>query len=135
MGLINIRPTAKAKKTVVKKKFEEKANLKKLLFFVTIVNDGIADNVVKLMENCNCNTSFIEKGNGTANRAVLEILGVTDNKKEVVFSLISEDIVDTVKQELDIFFQAAKRNRGIGFSIKVDSVIGVKLYKFLTNTL
>lgn len=123
------------KKLPIQKPFEEKNDLKKVVFFVTIVNGGISDNIVKLLQNCGVNTSFIEKGNGTASRAVLDIMGIADNKKDIVMSLTSEDNVPLIKEELQIFFNAAKRNRGIGFSIKLDSMVGVKLYKFLTNTL
>ena len=39
------------------------------------------------------------------------------------------------KKELEAFFKVSKRNRGIGFSIPMTSLIGMKLYQFLVDTL
>ena len=78
---------------------------------------------------------FIEVGNGTANKNVLDILGIEDNAKEIIFALIKTELVKDARKELEAFFMASKKNKGIGFAIDLTSIIGVKLYRFLTNSL
>ena len=77
--------------------------------------------------------SFVQVGRGTASKNVLDVLGIEENKKEVVLSLIPKDNVTQVKNELEAFFASNKRNKGIGFSICMNSVAGVKLYRFLAD--
>lgn len=115
--------------------FEKTNDIKKLSLYVTIVNKGQANAVTSLFQRMGSAVQFIEVGNGTANRNVLDILGIEDNAKEVVFSLIKKELVIDARNELEAFFMASKKNKGIGFSIDLTSIIGVKLYRFLTDSL
>lgn len=117
----------------ITKPFEETADLKKLCLFVTIVNNGLSSPIVKLFEHNGCSAQFIEHGEGTATRQVLDILGVEDTRKDVVFSFIKEESKEDIKQELEAFFAINKKNKGIAFSIPMTSVIGIKVYQFLAN--
>ena len=121
----------KAKET----KFEEKKDLDKLYVYFTIVNSGVADSVVKVFEEMGCSVSFIQNGTGTASEEVRKALHIQDSRKEVVISIIRESRLDDIEKELAAFFLAAKRNRGIAFATKMDAIQGVRLYKFLSQTL
>ena len=123
-----------------KKKKEEKTtsennneNIQKLVVFVTIVNHGLADPVAKLFQNAGSNVQFIERGNGTASKEIRDILGIEDTAKDLIFSIIREDKAKEIKPDLLAFFKANKYNKGIGFTIPMTSIIGVKLYQFLTD--
>lgn len=108
---------------------------KKLLMFITIVNRGQGNFVLKLFESEGANAQFVQYGEGTAQKEIRDILGIEDNTKEIIVSLISEDKIESAKKELEAFFKISKRNRGIGFSIPMTSLIGMKLYQFLTDSL
>ena len=108
---------------------------KKLLMFITIVNRGQGNYVLKLFESEGANAQFVQYGEGTAQKEIRDILGIEDNTKEIIVSLISEDKIESAKKELEAFFKISKRNRGIGFSISMTSLIGMKLYQFLTDSL
>lgn len=108
---------------------------KKLLMFITIVNRGQGNYVLKLFESEGANAQFVQYGEGTAQKEIRDILGIEDNTKEIIVSLISEDKIESAKKELEAFFKISKRNRGIGFSIPMTSLIGMKLYQFLTDSL
>ncbi|HKL72806.1 MAG TPA: hypothetical protein VJY64_01350 [Candidatus Onthovivens sp.] len=125
----------KTKKAKVKiPLLEENPNLTKLVLFVTIINHTQAESVVNLTRKFRSSASFIENGSGTAEREVLDILGINDDDRDVIFSFIREDMLSDFKKELDAFFMASKKNRGIGFSIPLTSIIGVKIYQFLTDS-
>lgn len=119
----------------VSKRKKKAIDTKKLLLFVTIVNRGQGNFVLKLFESEGANAQFVQYGEGTAQKEIRDILGIEDNSKEVIISLISEDKIESAKKELEAFFKIRKRNRGIGFSIPMTSLIGMKLYQFLVDTL
>lgn len=114
--------------------FEERKGLEKLVFYVVIVNYGQSENIAKLLKENHSSAQFIKKGEGTATKQVYSILGIEDNRKDVVFSLVGESHVKQIKNELDAYFASSKKNRGIAFTIDVTSIVGVKLYKFFTQT-
>ena len=135
----------KAKKPLLKKKevapkeevrpaFETREDIKRLCLYTIIVPRGQSDNIVRILKAYKSSAQFIQYGEGTASNAIREILGTEDTKKDVIFSLIREDVIPDIKKELDVYFIASKRNRGIAFTIQLTSIVGVKLYKFLTQT-
>lgn len=123
-----------------KKKIEETDKVKeeqkeKLSIFVTIVPRGQGHPVSKLFYLGGSNAQFIESGEGTAVKAIRDILGIEDNSKDIIFSIIPNNKIEDMKRELEAFFRASKRNKGIGFSIPMTSLIGMKVYQFLTATI
>ena len=101
--------------------------------FITIVNRGQGNYVLKIFEQEGSNAQFVQLGEGTAQKEVRDILGIEDNGKEIIISLIANERIEGVKNELEAFFKVNKRNRGIGFSIPMTSLIGMKVYQFLTD--
>lgn len=116
------------------KPFEEREELKKLVFYVTIVNFGQGDNIIRLLKANHSSAQFIQSGEGTATSKIRDVLNIDDTRKEIVFSLIREDYLNDYQKELEAYFASAKRNKGVGFAINLDSIVGVKLYKFFTQT-
>lgn len=114
--------------------FEKRPNLKKLVFYTIIVNYGQGDNILRILKNNNSSSQYIKVGEGTATKQILDILNIEDNRKEIVYSLVSEDAVSDIKRELEAYFAASKRNKGIAFTLDLSTVVGVKVYKFLTQT-
>lgn len=131
MGLFK---KAKKENTEIKSDVS-KSDIKKLSMFITIVNRGQGNFVLKLFESEGANAQFVQYGEGTAQKEIRDILGIEDNSKEIIISLISQDKIDSAKRELEAFFKVSKRNRGIGFSIPMTSLIGMTFYQFLVDTL
>ena len=126
----------KKKKQEVETKNEfqlDESNIKKISMFITIVNRGQGNYVLKIFEQEGANAQFVQLGEGTAQKEVRDILGIEDNGKEIIISLIPNERIEEAKNELEAFFKVNKRNRGIGFSIPMTSIIGMKVYQFLTD--
>ena len=122
-----------------KKKVNELPSLnslvsKKLLLFVTIVGRGAGTPVTKLLERYGASAQFVQRGEGTASKEINNILGIEENEKDIVFSFVTEESVLEIKRELEAFFAINKRNRGIGMTLPLSSIIGVRVYQFLANT-
>ena len=88
-----------------------------------------------MMQSKGSPAQYVAIGNGTAQRKMLDILGIEDNKKEVVFSLIKEELIPDMKKDLEAFFISNKRNKGIGYSLDLTGIIGVKFYRFIADVL
>ena len=125
---------ARKKKTEAPK-IEDSANLQKLSIFITIVNHGHADSILRLYQYSGSAAQFTQKGNGTAQKQVLDVLGIEDNRKDIVYCFISQDRIPELKKELEAYFAINKRNKGIGFAIPLTSIIGAKIYHFLADTI
>lgn len=108
---------------------------KKLSMFVTIVNKGQGNFVLKLFESEGANAQFIQHGEGTAQKEIRDILGIEDNSKEIIISLIQNDKIPSASKELEAFFKISKKNRGIGFAIPMTSIIGMRIYQFLSDSI
>lgn len=128
----------KAKKKESPKKedpaFETRSDIKKLVLYTVIVPRGQGENIIRIFKANKSSAQFVQYGEGTASNAIRDILGSEDTKKDIVYSLIREDAVPDIKKELDVYFIASKRNRGIAYTISLTSIVGVKLYKFFTQT-
>ena len=114
---------------------ENNIEQKKLSMFVTIVNKGQGNFVLKLFESEGANVQFVQHGEGTAQKEIRDILGIEDKSKEIIISLIPNDKIESARKELEAFFKVSKRNRGIGFSIPMTSIIGMRIYQFLCDSI
>ena len=123
------------KKEAKPKAFEEKPDLEKLYLYIVIVNAGVGRTVEKLMQNLGSSMQFTHVGRGTAPKEILNIMGIADNSKAIVNAVIGQDKLSTVKEELEIFFAASKKNRGVAFAVPFSAVKGVRMYKYLTQTI
>ena len=118
----------------VKEAFEDRPDLKKLTFYVIIVNFGQGNNIIRLLKNNHSSAQFTQSGEGTATKQIRAILSIEENRKEIIYSLVREEYVPEIKRELEAYFAASKKNAGVAFTIDLESIVGVKLYKFLTQT-
>ena len=129
-----VKRVIKKKEPVEAKAFEDREDLKTLLLYIVIVNYGQGSNVIKLLKSNHCSMATVQVGEGTANKQIRNILAIEDDRKDIVYSFIREEYIDECKRELEAYFAASKRNAGVAFTIKLNSIIGVKMYKFLSQT-
>ncbi len=115
--------------------FEDSKELKKISMYVVIVNHGQGEAVLKLLQSLKISLQFVQYGQGTASKQVYDILSMEDNSKDVIVCLSSTDKLPYIRIELEAFFAASRANKGIGFAIPLTSIIGVAIYKFITNTI
>ena len=115
--------------------YDESNDIKKMSLFITIVNHGQSEAILKLCQQVGCSLQMVQMGQGTAQKQILDILGVTDNKKDIILTLIKKENIPELKVEIEAFFSVNKKNKGIGFSIPLTSVAGIKAYQFLSDCL
>ena len=72
-------------------------------------------------------------GQGTATSDTLYLLGLADSDKSVIFSVLREDRAEEALQGLDEKFHTLRNGKGIAFTVPMTGVIGVAIYRFLSN--
>lgn len=125
----------KVKKPTNPTAFEDRDDVQRLYLYIVIVNVGIGDDVISLLQSLGSSMQFTHIGTGTAPDSLKTILGVNDASKEIIHAFIKEKDLDIVTAELNAFFMAAIKNRGVGFAIPMSSLMGVRAYKYLTQTM
>lgn len=133
MGLFRKKDKAKLETKAIESKYENRDDIKKLSLYITIVDKGNSGAITRLFERLGVSVQFVEMGQGTAIKEIREILGIEDTAKEIIYSFIKKESVSDATKELEAFFAISKRNRGIGFCVPLTSIIGVRVYEFLSN--
>lgn len=90
-----------------------------------IVNFGLGSKVLKIAERNGISGGTIFLGKGTVNNKILEFLGLSDIRKEIVFMLANAKTAEEVIVKLDEEFHFEKPNHGIAFTAPVENIIGV----------
>ena len=106
--------------------------IKKLKLLVTIVDRPKGEFYLDVISQFDVNCQLAMGGMGTATSEVLELLGLEPHKT-VIFSVAREDMVDEIMNCLEDKFRTIRNGKGISFAVPLSSVIGVNLYRFLSD--
>lgn len=108
-------------------------SFKKLKLLVTVVNRSKAEFYMDFLTAYEVNFQTSVLGQGTAHSDMLYLLGLEDSDKSVIFSILREDKAQEAMHALEDKFHTLKNGKGIAFTIPLSSVIGVAIYRFLSN--
>ena len=106
--------------------------IKKLKIVVTVVNRPKGEFYLDVISQFDVNCQLVVAGQGTATSDVVELLGLEPHKA-VILSVIREDLVEAVMETLEDKFTTVRNGKGIAFAVPLSSVIGVNLYRFLSD--
>ena len=106
--------------------------IKTAKLFITIVDRNKVEFYTDVLSQFESNLQLVMYGNGTANNATLELLGL-NNEKGIIFSVIRDDLVNKVKDTLDTKFKTIRNGKGISVVVPISSVMGKSLYQFMIN--
>jgi nitrogen regulatory protein PII len=99
----------------------------KFQLVVCIVNAGFSQNVVEAARKAGARGGTIIRGRGSANPEAEEFFGVTiQPDKEIVLSLVPEEIKDAVLRAIYQDIGLSKEGQGIAFSIPVDRTTTIR---------
>lgn len=105
----------------------------KLKLLVTIVNRSKAEFFMDLLQSQEINVQLALSGEGTASTDMRQLLGLVDSEKSVIFSLVREDRAREALSLLGEKFKTVRGGKGIAYTIPLKSVVGVAIYRFLSN--
>ncbi len=126
-------------KKIIKKRATEKKpatndnGVKKVKLLVTVVARNKAEFYMDFLTQFEINLQTAVLAQGTAHSEMLYMLGLEDAEKAVIFSVVKEDKAAEALGALEEKFQTIKNGKGIAFTVPLSSVIGVAIYRFLSN--
>ena len=106
--------------------------IKKLKLLITVVDRSKMEFYLDVLSQFEVNFQMATNGLGTANSELVSMLGLNIHKA-VLFSVVREDMVDSIMNCLEEKFTTIKNGKGIAFAVPLSSVIGVNMYQFLSN--
>ncbi len=124
---------ASSDKNKNKKATSQKVESNRLELLVTIVPRTKAEFFADIIQSFDVNLQMLVRAEGTASAEMLSLLGFSDAKKAVIFSLITEEKVQDALHTLERKFKTIRDGKGIAYTIPLTSLIGVAVYGFLTN--
>ncbi len=125
MALKTLRKPRKPKNTA--------SDFKKLKLLITVVNRRKTEFYVDYLSGFEINFQTSVLGQGTARSETLYMLGLEDSDKGVIFSVLREDKAEEALRGLEEKFHSIRGGKGIAFTIPLSSVVGVAIYRFLSN--
>lgn len=106
--------------------------IKKLKLLFTIVDRPKAEFYLDVLSEYEVNVQIVAAGKGTATSEMVDLLGLNPHKV-VLVSVIREDMTDTIMKVLEEKFRTIRNGKGVAFAVPLSSVIGVNMYRFLSN--
>ena len=106
--------------------------IKKLKLLFTVVDRQKGEFYLDVISQFNVNCQMTVGGLGTATSELVELLGLEPHKA-VILSVVREDLVDTIMNTLEDKFTTIRNGKGVAFAVPLSSVIGVNLYRFLSD--
>lgn len=105
----------------------------RLKLLITIVNRHKAEFYTDLIQSYSVNMQMVLMAHGTADARMLSLLGLADNEKAVILSVIQEINTEKALLKIDEKFRTIKDGKGVAFTIPLTSVIGALIYGFLSD--
>lgn len=107
---------------------------KKMMLLFTIVNRNKAEFYMDLLEGFEVNMQLALSATGTAGTEIRSLLGLSNNERTVIISVIKKERSEDALSALDEKFRSIRGGKGIAYTVPLSSTIGVAIYKFLSNT-
>ena len=105
----------------------------KLKILCTIVDRSKADFYLDILEGYEVNMQMLCYGKGTAPSDILQLLGMNDLEKAVIFSVVQESKIKDILYVYEEKYFKTRNGKGVAFTIPISSMIGVMIYHFLSN--
>ena len=106
--------------------------IKKLKLLITVVDRQKGEFYLDVISQFEVNCQMAMGGLGTATSELVELLGLEPHKA-VILSVVREDRVDHIMNTLEDKFATIRNGKGIAFAMPLSSVIGVNMYRFLSD--
>ncbi|MGI5986064.1 MAG: P-II family nitrogen regulator [Clostridiales bacterium] len=92
-----------------------------------IVNFGLGSKLLHAAKSHGIPGGTILLGKGTVNNRILEFLGLSDIRKEIVFMVADRNTIYQALEKLNKEFKFEKPNHGIAFTTSIRSLIGTRI--------
>ena len=116
-----------------KPSFEKTNTIKPLGYMMVIVDKYLEDSIRSIMKKNGCSAVFIKHGYGSATKAFYESNHLVEKQKALLYTLVTEDLYEIVKQAVVKKLNTSKFTKGVVIYKKLSSIVGVSNYKFFSH--
>lgn len=109
--------------------------MSELYLMITIADRKRFPSIVTLYRQRNLLSSFISLGHGTAQRELLNVLGLDNSEKAVCFNVVTAESWKRVKRDLERKIRIDVPGVGVAFTVPMSSIGGKRELAFLTEGL
>lgn len=113
--------------------YDKSHDLRKLMFILVVVSEGQSGSIIKYLYEHEASMAYIMHGRGTSKNDFYDVLGMGVSNKDVVISVIREEQWPEIKEEFGKRFSVSEASKGIAYTVPIDSIVGVSIYKMLAN--
>ena len=93
-----------------------------------IINFGLGSKLVKTAKRCGIKGGTILLAKGTTSNRILNYMGLSDVKKEVVIFVCDKETAIQTLEKINIEFKFCKPNNGIAFTTSICTSVGTRNY-------
>ena len=114
--------------------YDQSHRIASLVFVLVVVSKGQGPSIETLLKKAGAYAVYSLHAKGTAPNDFYAVLGSGSLDKDVEISVIREDAWPGIKGVLQDRFSVSPLSAGLAFTVKLDSLAGVSIYKMLSNT-
>jgi nitrogen regulatory protein PII len=108
---------------------ESKSDVVDIELICVITNFGMGSKILKTAKSCGVHGGTITLARGTANNRILDYLGLSDVRKEILYMATEKDVADRVLDRVNQEFKLYKPNHGIAFTTTICKTAGLRISK------
>ena len=116
-----------------KKTYAKNIAPEKLELLVAIVNAQKVRYYTNLIQSSEANLQLVVQASGTSEKAIMNYLGLNQDTRQAIFSVVRQDKIKDLLELLDEKFSTLKDGGGIAVTVPLSSIIGALTYGFLSN--
>ena len=111
----------------------EQAHIQRYKLLITIVDRGKGQSATKLFDRKIPVMDYIIPGRGTAKKEILNLMGIGDTAKDVVFSIMPTPLAEAAMRRLQVVLQFDRPGSGIAFTHPIGSIGGQRVLSLMNS--
>ncbi len=108
-------------------------SMKRIKLLVAIVDRGRGNDVVEILRESGVTYNMIAPAYCAAGSEFMDMLGLTNPERDMIFSVITEDKVDGVLKKLLYKLDLDEPGNGFAFTIPITGVSGPLALKYISG--
>ena len=107
--------------------------MKKIKLLIAIINRGKGEAVVGILRESGVTFNMIAPADCASGSDIMGVLGLSNQERDMILSVITEDKVSVVMQKLLYKLDLDKPGNGLAFTIPITGVSGPKALRYMSG--
>lgn len=107
--------------------------IKRVKLFVAIVERGRGDGVVGILRESGVTYNMVAPAHRASGSAIMDYLGLSNPERDMVFSVITEDKVESILKKIMYKYDMDQPGNGVAFTIPITGVSGPLALRYISG--